>query len=236
MILVDARVGSGELLKDLKGQGVDAQLSDLPFGDFEFLGNGPGGGPVFVGLERKTISDFINSVWSGRFHGHQLPGMVARYTYSWLILEGVWRPSPQGGVVEVYRQGQWGALALGGKPILYRELEGLLISLEVNCGIRVRQTSGKTGTCVFLAALYRWWQKSFEQHKSHLRFVEVAPDVAMLTKPNLVRRWAKDVRAAGGRSQRRWPSSFRPRWHWRWRPNRTGCRWTGSGRRWPSAW
>src|SRR6185436_13726160 len=124
MLRVDYRVGSVELVKYLKELGVPVEVANLAFGDMEFLGNGSGG-PVGVGIERKTLGDFVSSVWTGRLHSHQIPGLVSRYHHVWIVLEGMWRPDSSTGILQVPMGKSWIPFVPKGssKPIMYRELE-----------------------------------------------------------------------------------------------------------------
>jgi ERCC4-type nuclease len=92
VITIDRRTGSGELLP-LFPKGV-AELGCLEYGDFAWIGKGPEGLPLAIGVERKQIHDLVNSMASGRLQAHQLPGMINTYKISYLVIEGIWRPCP----------------------------------------------------------------------------------------------------------------------------------------------
>ena len=63
-VLVDDRAGSVDLVKyqPLKRS---AELTRLRAGDVLIVGNGPGGRPVLVGIEFKTVADLIQSIDNG---------------------------------------------------------------------------------------------------------------------------------------------------------------------------
>ena len=60
MILIDDRVGSGELLRYFHNG--TAVLTALDSADFCFYGNGPDGESWAVGIERKKLPELIH--WS----------------------------------------------------------------------------------------------------------------------------------------------------------------------------
>lgn len=202
MLLVDYRTGSVELVQYLKMIGVPLEITELPFGDFALLGRGASDEPIPIGVERKTIQDLVNSTMTGRFAAHQLPGLLSPgcgFKDIWLLVEGIYRPNPQTAVLEIpHGKGNWQPIQYGQKAFMYKELESLLVTLEVRGGLRVRQCRGKVETCLFLKALYLWWtDKSLEEHRSHLRFRSVEADTALLTPPSLTRLWAKELPGVG---------------------------------------
>ena len=91
-VQVDDRVGSRELLPELKRLHIPAEKVRLPFADAAFEGNGPAG-PVKVGIERKTIYDLMQSMTTGRLSAHQLPGLVQNFDHRWIVVEGPSRPA-----------------------------------------------------------------------------------------------------------------------------------------------
>lgn len=168
MINIDDRVGSVELAVHLPKQLV--RVRRLPYADAAWIGNGPDDTPVLVGLERKALRDALGSMRSGRFAGHQLPGLVANYNVSYLVVEGVWRPDPDtGGISIPSGKGRWRALSIGGWTPSYRELECWLASMEANGGMRIRRTSRLCETAKLIQALYHWWvDKNWDEHRAHL--------------------------------------------------------------------
>lgn len=188
VMTVDGRVGSAEFLPRLQSLGTPCELAHLEYADFAFLGLGEGGVPVPVGVERKTIGDFISSANSGRFAGHQLPGMLQCYSDIWLLIEGEFRPAPNSGLLEVRWGNGWAPITHGPKAYTYREFMASLLTVELKGGVRICQTPNEQQTAAWLNALYHWWvSKSFEEHRSHLRFRSVEADQVLLTKPSLLR-------------------------------------------------
>src|SRR5260370_42363568 len=95
MMLIDEREPIEEMQILLRPHGKDVYSQHLDFGDYAFDGYGPRG-VVLVGVERKRIDDIVNSIHSGRFAGHQLPGLIETFDYSYLVIEGMFRRGDDG--------------------------------------------------------------------------------------------------------------------------------------------
>lgn len=172
MILVDPRRGSGELVTGgfFKPYDVPVTLTQLEFGDFAFYGNGPDNEAVMVGFERKVLSDMVTSMRDGRLSGHQLPGLFnGTYAVVHIVVEGVWRCG-RGGLIETRFGKEWGAYGRnkrGGKPVLFRELDGYLATLQYKRGVVVAYTGYPDQTAAYVVSRYKWWnEKVWEQHRS----------------------------------------------------------------------
>jgi ERCC4-type nuclease len=62
------------------------------------------------------------------------------------------------------------------------EVEGRLLTLELETGLHVRHTVGRWHTLRFVARLYRWWtDQAQDQHKSHL-VAHVAPTLMPMSR------------------------------------------------------
>lgn len=169
VIWCDSRVGSKELCPALRKAGVKAELAKLDSGDFVFEGRGPDG-PVAIAIERKTIPDLVDSLQSGRLQGHderaQLHRLRAAYDYVWLLVEGLWETDKHGNLA---RRTLHGAKPLKGCHMTADGLTKALVSLEVQGGLRVRQTASQAQSVAFLVALLRWWtEKAWEGHSTLL--------------------------------------------------------------------
>jgi ERCC4-type nuclease len=199
MLLIDKRMGSGEMAKFMALLKLPVEVCDLSFGDFAFLGNGEGGLPVSVGVERKALSDWISSFRTGRFSGHQLPGLLQCYQCLYVVIEGYWRighDAPH--LIQVPKGKHWKDLEVGGKVVIYRELEAMLMTFELRGGVLFRFTKSKTETCKFISTLYHWWKdKEWEEHRSHLQFRTLQADKQLLMKPSLCREWAARLPGIG---------------------------------------
>jgi ERCC4-type nuclease len=206
MITLDKRSGSMELLPYFpKGS---AQLGNLQFGDACFMGNGPSG-PVLVGFERKSIRDLINSVDSGRLQGHQIPGLLSSYNYSYIIIEGLWQPGAKG-LLEVWGRNGWRPLQNGKRQYSGSLVDNLMNTLTLLAGITVRQTSNQRHTSLLIQHLYGWWQKDWDSHRGHLGFSCTPHPVTIdLRKPGLVQRVAKEFPGIGWEKSRAAATHFR---------------------------
>ena len=158
---------------------VEVVLTELEFGDcmFEGLGPGPGQEQVLVGIERKKLSDLVNSMKERRLSGWQLRGMSRAYDYRVLVTEGQWRPGPAGELEEwrydprtkkfgwctFYKSGAAGDRA----AVSYAQLLGYLTGLELRGNVVWRRTRDIVETAAQYVALYRNFQVPWESHHSH---------------------------------------------------------------------
>jgi len=204
-ILIDNRVGSVELADYMPPSLI--KVCRLQFGDAAWVGNGADGESM-VGVERKRIRDFLSSTASGRLSGHQLPGMLNTYNKTYIVLEGIWRPNPTSGVIEVRHGRAWRTLANGKRTWGYAELVGMLESMTNHCGVEVWRTSGIEETARWLLATNKWWGKEWEEHKSHKTPHAVAP-TAQLTRMSPVRRVIMQVEGVGWDRSREVDKRFR---------------------------
>jgi len=165
VILVDSRVGSKDLVKPL---GSISKLAVLEFADAMFVGGGEGDKPVFVGIEIKTVKDALSCVSSGRFAGHQLPGLVKAYDVIYLLIEGAWRADREG-LLEVPYGKRWRTVNLGRRYFMWRDFELWLTSMESMGGLRLRFPYSRKETVETIRLLHRWWtHKDWGEHRSHL--------------------------------------------------------------------
>lgn len=199
MILLDDRAGSRDLYLPLIKQGVPVQLGRMEYGDLSWTGQGMGGVPQLVGVEYKTVEDVIQCIGSGRFAGHQLPGLIQSYNYVWLMVAGRVRPAADGTLQVAHISGRWFDAGFGGRGFRYSDYDHWLTTIELRGGVRVRRVGDSLEAAASLAALYRWWTaKEWEDHRGHLGF-DTTRDLesALLRKPSLVRRLAKELPGVG---------------------------------------
>jgi hypothetical protein len=174
MIYIDNRVGSADLYPLLKSRGLPVTLTRMAYGDVSFMGIGEEGAPVSVGIEVKTISDVLSCITTGRFAGHQLPGLVQSYDEIWLLTEGIWRGHPQSGLLQ-WRRGprDWKDATVGSRRFMLRDLFTWLFTCVHKGGVRFAQVSSWDEATVWISSLYAWWTKDgrgWEAHQSHLAF------------------------------------------------------------------
>lgn len=224
---MDNRAGSKDLYPLLRAKGLPVTLTRLDYADVSFLGTGPEGEPVSIGVEVKTIRDVINSLATGRFAGHQLPGLIASYDQSWLLIEGLWRSNAKTGLLEYRRaRGTWDRVTAGSRQFMYRDLVTWLFTMQIKGGVSVTRCSDWNEATVWLCTLYQWWTQKdgkaegWESHKSHLAFhdgtrngtpykrdratqmVSSLSDKALLTRPTLCRMVAAQLPSIGWEKSR----------------------------------
>ncbi len=190
MVIVDRRGGSGgeeaakKRLSALRGRSVDADLGTLDFGDYAIAGNGPDNLTVMVGVELKTTRDIINSLRSGRLHGHQVPGMVQMYEgRAWLVTEGIWREG-RNGDFEVYL-GSWQTFSAGRHTIQMKDIEGWILSTVTFGGLMYWHCPLQADTARFIADLdHLWCDKAYADHRTYDVIYRKPPDRVAFTEPS----------------------------------------------------
>lgn len=160
MIEIDNRVGSRELLQFFPEN--TARLKRLEFADFAFVGNGKDNMPIFVGIERKTIPDLVNSIHTGRLAGYQAPGLYNSYNVIYIVVEGTWRENKDG-FVEIPRRG-WRNAAYSGGKVKCSALLNFLNTLDIAYGFHVRSSATPHQTASLVLSLYQWWTKDYSKH------------------------------------------------------------------------
>jgi len=209
MILLDDRTGSKELLPHFKPFDVEAEVCRLGFADAAFCGNCEEG-QIEIGIERKVLGDLVSSIRTERLSGHQLDGLLEYYAVNYLIVEGIYRPG-KCGELEQARNGGWQVVYVGRTPMLYKEVDNFLTTMEA-VGMRIRRTAGITETATVIVDLYKWWQKDWDKHKGHMGIYAPVPEkenkngnhkVSLLRRPkaNLVTCMAAQI---PGLNQKAW--------------------------------
>lgn len=191
MILIDDRVGSKDLVKYLPK--ALCTLTRLEYADCAFLGSGPKG-HVPVGVEIKTINDLLNSLHSGRFVGHQLPGMKQDYEESWLLIQGEYRCERGTGILQIPRgpKGTWVDAGRAHRRMMFRDLQAWITTFTIVAGIHVWRTRNRTETAQTVLGLYRWWRKGYKEHHGWRGF-DRSGAPTFVVDPPLVRRVAKEL-------------------------------------------
>lgn len=180
MILVDRRIGSSftstqgrkfDILAALKERtNGNASLATLHCGDFAFEGKGPDG-DIIVGIERKALGDALGCMRTGKYAGLQAKGMSVAYGMSYLIVEGIWRPSSEG-TLEVFSGREFKPFTLAAKGPqskqfwMYSELDKFLCTMENKKNVVVVRSSSPTETVWQIVNRYQWYQKEWDAHQS----------------------------------------------------------------------
>lgn len=192
MITIDPRIGSADLYPLLKARSLPCQLEKLDYGDLAWVWNGPDGRPISVGVERKRIGDLLSCVKDGRFAGHQLPGLLASYEFVYLLIEGIYRCSPDG-LLETKQGEAWAAPQQQYRPARYMDIEGWITTMETQANIRVIRSSSDKESAAKIHAKYAWGTaKAWEEHRSHLSMDNSNPP-PMLIKASFERRVAAQI-------------------------------------------
>ncbi len=185
MLMLDPRIGSSQYESRLRELGAPVQMLQMDFGDVAFYASGHS-----VAIELKKVDDMLSCVISGRFAGHQLRGLV-EYDAYYVFVEGLWRPNPRDGVLEVWgwdvtaKRHGWipAGHGKGSRAWMYRDFDNYLTTMDVKGGVRVKRTASEDETARAICNLYNWYQ-DYDGHRSHLA-LNRSRDSALLTKPTL---------------------------------------------------
>jgi ERCC4-type nuclease len=143
--------------------------------DVLMIGNGPSG-PITVAVEVKSIRDLLQAADTGRLQAEgegQLPLMLADYDQSWLLWYGTIRCGDSGHLEEPGGSGPNGRClwrpftkngSQGGKPLPCEFLDALLIAVAA-MGVHVHHVGSEKQAARWLASLYRYWTKPYDEHK-----------------------------------------------------------------------
>lgn len=211
MIYVDPRIGSGDLAPLLSSLGCPVEVQHLDFADCMFLGNGPDGAPTPIGVEVKKLNDVLQCITSGRFLGHQLPGLLRDYEHVWLVVEGLYRANPVDGTLEIRLGRDWRPVGHGKQQWMFSAFDKWLTKLEVKANVHVRRTANRDETARTVGALYNWWQDSDSHSLDQLdRTAQIALEthvanskqhegmwLGQRVKPTLARRFAAELPGIG---------------------------------------
>jgi ERCC4-type nuclease len=181
---------------------MDARLDTLDSADVCWEGHGEGGKTVRIGLERKRLRDAISGLREGRFLGFQAGKLLAQYDRAILLIEGAWRPGPDGELLTPSRgkpgeKWRWLPLRIGSQVYMYRELDNWLNSVANITGIRVVRTQNAEETAHHITDSWHWWSKEWDKHKSTSVFHHSGPVRVELAAPSLVRKVAKELPGIG---------------------------------------
>lgn len=211
VLYIDKRSGSGELAPLFAPYAVRTDVSrELPAADFAWLGNHETG-PVNIGVERKTLGDLCGSLLKSRLFGHQVPKLLKEYpVVCWILVEGNWRASVDD-MIEVPRRGGWITSPV---RITHTQLVEWLTSLAMAAPGRILQwrTGTQRDTVSWIVGWFRWWQKSWDKHTSHLEFGKWKPgevDRRVLLSPTDLQRVARSWPEVGSVMARKIGRGFR---------------------------
>lgn len=193
MIVIDTSTGSKEFLELIRKHHIPAELSPLHAGDFAFEGFGPEGS-ILIGIERKTIHDMLGCIQDGRY-AQQRRKMADMYALSYLMLEGHFRPSPDGRLFQLYRGASWGPCMYSNRPVMYATLYRYLVSISLS-NVMITYSRDMTETAYLVVELYHYFQKKWADHTSMLQ--KQTLNIPSITgKISLTRRWASELPGIG---------------------------------------
>lgn len=211
MIYVDNRVGSVELLPILQSHRTkpDCQLTRLLAGDLCFSGDGRMGS-CMIGVERKRIKDMLNSIRTGRFSGEQLPKLIDRYEYCYLIVEGLWRSNWDTGELEERWGNGWTPVRLSknGNTFVALELQSFLNTIATRTGVIILHSANDRDTVDQVVGLQRYYSKQWDKHHGHV-VLHTPPQHVLLGKAGTVRRVAAALDGVGWEKSGTVASNFR---------------------------
>jgi ERCC4-type nuclease len=170
VLYLDNRVGSIDLESPLRALGLGVRTGQYRSGDVWFWGNGPDDEMVKVGIERKNIRDLLSSIESGRLMGEQWPKLRQDYQRVYLLVEGITRANRDGLLEEmrIDRGSTWATVRAGrGVGALANAYDAFLVSVQEFSGMKVLHTDSPRDTARVCGALWRWWQKEYEDHSAH---------------------------------------------------------------------
>lgn len=156
-----------------------------------FMGHGPGGKEVTVGVEFKKVRDLLASLRTQRFQGHQLHELQA-YDFRFLLVEGEWRHNDAGQVVMRSGYKDWSPVPGGFSAA---ELDKTLLGLVLRAGIIVKETHTRRDTVRWISSLYRnFTDVGWEEHTSHIGLYRPG---AGFTRPSPFRNFIAGIPGVG---------------------------------------
>lgn len=166
MLKIDPREGSNKLAKEF----VDGEFEfvTLEFGDIAFSGKGPDG-PINIGIEYKQVSDMVQCIKSGRFSGHQMPGMLQAYDICALIVEG--NSQPDWGSLPLQLTIPWGKGNGARFGLYYASFDNYLTQVTVfGAGIGVpfivKKSMNKAESAQMVRDMKALYSKPWDEHVS----------------------------------------------------------------------
>lgn len=181
----------------------------LDHGDVVFFGVKDDGDPVRILVERKKIGDMVSSILGGRYLYQAQCAHESGFDVLCLIVEGVYRPSKDAGMVEVPRTRSmmtpgslvprvrrvWEPVQPG---ISYSRFDQYLTELDYLAGIIVKRSQDIRETVAIVKSLWANFQTPPSKHNSlHSIYSPPMGTVDLLARPGLVRRVVKELDGIG---------------------------------------
>lgn len=188
----------------IQALGSIARPLPIATGDACFSGIGDNDSTILVCVERKKIGDLCRCILDGRYlHQLQIAKENGADVFA-LIVEGVIRPSPEDGLLEVPVWGinpktmrrcqMWEPV----KPTTtYSRFDQYLTELDYLAGVIVKRSRDVQETASIIKALWDNFQTPPDKHNS-LRQVFSPPNTKVeLVRPSLLRRVVKELDGLG---------------------------------------
>lgn len=171
-IFIDKRVGSRDL-KDHAALCDISKLVSIDAGDACFVGNGPDG-KTLIGVEVKTVDDYLSSLSSGRLQGigGQLDKMSRCYSpFMFLVIYG--RVRSFNGKMQVWQPWRaadsagekWGYHKLDDKPISYSYWSNSLVQISIRSIIHCVTLDNKDQVAWWIRCTWQGFNKLWNSHK-----------------------------------------------------------------------
>jgi len=171
----------------------------LPHGDFMFYGVWTGGTGIRICGDRKKLGDLIKCLNDGRHIQQIQSANEAGFDFQFLLTEGIWRPSPDTGLIQVRKGKSWEDFIPNTE---FHLLEAYINQLSWYGGITHLHASSPRETVAKVVSLYLMFQKAPEDHDTLKKIYTEAPPspgrnrpgAALLSRrPSLCLRIAKEL-------------------------------------------
>ena len=182
-----------DLLPFMQGMAIPTPLQ---YGDLNFWGVWTDWATTRVCIERKRLLDIVDCVLNSGRHMQQVQDAhTAGFDFIYIIIEGIFRPGPTTGLIEVRQGKNWVPISQirtkkGTIPDLeYTRLDNYLNQLDLYLNVRHKHSAGPAETARMVIDLYTLFQKPPEDHTS-LRQFYTPPDAyaSFLSRPSLIRK------------------------------------------------
>lgn len=195
-----------DMIKALGSCAIPASIKE---GDAVFWGVGENESSIKVCVERKRLSDMVNSILGGRYLSQVQAAHEAGFSVYALIIEtGIIRSNPDDGMIDIL---VWGISPRTGKraqlwqplipAISYSRFDQYLTELDWLVGVIVKRSQDVHETAAIIKALWVNFQTAPSEHNSLKQIYKAPLNEVLLVKPSLARRVASELPGIGwGRS------------------------------------
>jgi ERCC4-type nuclease len=174
-------------------------------GDAVFWGVGENETTIKVCVERKRLSDMVNSILGGRYLSQVQAAHEAGFSVYVLIVEtGIIRSNPEDGMIDIL---VWGTSPRTGKraqvwqplvpTISYSRFDQYLTELDWLAGVIVKRSIDVQETAAIIKALWVNFQTAPSGHQSLKQIYKAPLNEVLLVKPSLVRRIVSELPGIG---------------------------------------